>query len=147
MSKIPLPERGQPLDLSYIYEVAKAVNSLAEDVSPSTYKYVSVDSPMSGKHNAKATEVRIIGGYKQVINGGTVSSGNEKPFSYDFGIDFKYEPIVIATPINITGTAAGKDVIVILNPPTTSKVDGVVKFNTNGEATVAVNLMILGIPS
>ena len=60
MSKIPLPERGQPLDLSYIYEVAKAVNSLAEDVSPSTYKYVSVDSPMSGMQKLQMLELLVV---------------------------------------------------------------------------------------
>lgn len=147
MAKIPLPERGQPIDLSYVYEIAKAVNSLSEDISPSTYNYVSVDTKTSGKQNAKVSEVRVIGGYKQVVNGGTVSSGNEKSFSYEFGLDFKYEPIVVATPVNISGTPAGKDVIVILNPPTTSKVDGIVKFNTNGDAAVAVNLMIIGIPN
>jgi hypothetical protein len=146
MAKIPLPERGQPIDLSYVYEIARAVNSLSDDFSPSTQSYVSIDTRTSGRQNARSSEIRIIGGYKQIVNGATVSSGNEKPFTYDFGVDFSYPPIVVATPVNVTGTEAGKGASVVLDPPTTSKVDGFVKFDTGGEATVSVNLLIIGIP-
>ena len=44
MAKIPLPERGQPLDVSYVYQLANAINELSTQVSPATYKYVTVDT-------------------------------------------------------------------------------------------------------
>jgi hypothetical protein len=145
MAKIPLPERGQPLDLSYMYEIAKTVNSLAEDISPSNHSYVSIDTLKSGRQIARASEVRIIGGYKEVF-GGTVLAGNEKSFTYEFGLDFKFSPIVIATPVNINATAAGKNVSVILDMPTTTNVSGTIKFGSNGDAAVGMNLLIIGIP-
>jgi hypothetical protein len=62
MAKIPLPERGQPLDLSYMYQVATAINDISSEISPSIYKYVSIDTPTAGPQNIRASESRIIAG-------------------------------------------------------------------------------------
>lgn len=147
MARIPLPERGQPLDVSYIYQLANALNELATQVSPATYKYVTVDTPNVGKQSIKASEARIIGGYIEVANNSTKTAGDEVTFSYDFPSDFKYAPIATATPLNIGNTPAGKDVSVILKTVSTSKVEGVVKFNSSGDLSVAVNLIVIGIPN
>lgn len=147
MARIPLPERGQPLDVSYIYQLANALNELATQVSPATYKYVTVDTPNVGKQSIKASEARIIGGYIEVANNSTKTAGDEVTFSYDFPSDFKYAPIATATPLNIGNTSAGKDVSVILKTVSTSKVEGVVKFNSSGDLSVAVNLIVIGIPN
>jgi hypothetical protein len=48
MAKLPLPERGQPLDVSYIYQLATAINDLASQISPAVYKYVTIDTPGIG---------------------------------------------------------------------------------------------------
>lgn len=148
MAKVPLPERGQPLDVAYIYTLANALNDLSVQVSPSTYKYVTVDTPGSGagKQSVKTSESRIIGGYIEVANNSTVSAGNEKSFSYDFPAEFKFAPIATATPVNIGNTAAGRNVSVILKTVTTSKVEGTVRFNSSGDVSVAVNLIVVGIP-
>lgn len=147
MARIPLPERGQPLDVSYIYQLANALNELATQVSPATNKYITVDTPNVGKQSIKASEARIIGGYIEVANNSTKTAGDEVTFSYDFPSDFKYAPIATATPLNIGNTPAGKDVSVILKTVSTSKVEGVVKFNSSGDLTVAVNLIVIGIPN
>lgn len=147
MAKIPLPERGQPLDVSYIYQLANAVNDLSSQVSPALYKYVTVDSPGVGKQSVKASEARILGGYVEIVNSASKTKGDTVPFSYDFATDFKYAPIATATPLNIGNTSAGKNVSVVLKSVTTSKVEGVVVFNETGDLTVAVNLIIIGIPN
>lgn len=146
MAIVPVPERGQPLDVAYVAQLANAINNLSSQVSPATYKYVSVDTPQ-GRQNVKASEAKIIGGYLEVVKNSTVTAGNEKDFSYDYD-DFKYRPVVTVTPQNIGTTGdAGKDVTVVLKEVTTSKVTGVVKFNTSGDVSVAVNLLIVGIPN
>jgi hypothetical protein len=147
MAKIPLPERGQPLDVSYIYQLANAINELSTQVSPATYKYVTVDTTGVGKQSVKASEARIIGGYVEVVSSATKNPANEVAFSYDFAADFKYAPIVTATPINTGGSDAGKNVSVVLKSITTSKVEGIVKFNSTGDLSVAVNLIVIGIPN
>lgn len=147
MAKIPLPELGQPLDVSYIYQIANAINELSLQVSPAIYKYVTVDVPNGVSQNAKASETRVIAGYIDVVKSSNQSVGSQQAFSYNFAADFKFAPIVTATPINIGGTEAGKNVSVVIKTITTSKVDGVVNFNSGGDVSVGVNLIIVGIPN
>lgn len=147
MALIPLPERGQPLDVNYIYQVVDAVNQLSNQISPSNSKYVTIDTPASGTQSVKASEARVIGGYVSVYNNASVTAGDSKDFSYTFPSDFKFAPIVTATPINVGNTLAGKNMSVIIKTVTTSKVEGVVRFNQSGDLTVAVNLIVVGIPN
>jgi hypothetical protein len=145
MAKVPLPDRGQPLDLSYIYQLADAINNLSNQLSPVNAKYTTIDTDTSGQQVVRTSDARIIGGYKDVEK--KDASSTEEPFSYPFS-DFAYPPIVTATPY-VTGAAktiAGKDTSVIITEITTGRVDGVVRFNTPGEASVRVNLTIIGIP-
>lgn len=147
MAKVPLPERGQPLDVTYIYQLAETINDLSTQVSSATYNYTTIDTVGAGKQNVKTSEARVIGGYIEVANNSTVSAGNEKTFSYDFPSDFKYAPIATATAVNIGNTPAGQNVTVILKSVTTSRVEGVVRFGASGDLSLAVNLVIIGIPN
>jgi hypothetical protein len=147
MAKVPLPERGQPLDVPYIYKLVDTVNQLSTEVSSATYNYTTVDTVSAGKQSVKTSEVRMIGGYVEVANNSTVTAASEKSFSYDFPSDFKYQPIATATPVNIGNTPAGQNVSVILKTVTTSRVEGIVRFGASGDLSLAVNLIILGIPN
>lgn len=147
MAKVPLPERGQPLDVTYLYQLADAVNDVATQVSSATYNYTTIDTVSAGKQNIKTSESRIVGGYVEVANNSTVTASSEKTFSYDFPSDFKYAPIVSATPVNIGNTPAGQNVNVVLKTVTTSKIEGVVRFGASGDLSLAVHLLIIGIPN
>lgn len=147
MAKVPLPERGQPLDVTYIYQLAETINNLSTQVSAATYNYTTIDTVSAGKQSIKTSETRVIGGYVEVANNSTVSAGNEKTFSYDFPSDFKYPPVVTATPINIGNTPAGQNVTVILKSVTVSRIEGVVRFGASGDLSLAVNLIGIGIPN
>jgi hypothetical protein len=147
MSKIPLPERGQPLDLSYIYQVANAVNELASQLSPTTGRYTSIDTASAGQQSVRTSDARIVGGYVTVTNSSTTSPDGEGTFSYNFS-DFNYAPVVTATPILVdqNSTESGKDISVVLTKVTNNRVEGVVRFNTIGVASVGINLLMVGIP-
>jgi hypothetical protein len=147
MAILPVPERGQPLDVTYIYQIVKAINDLSVQVSPSNSKYVTVDTPNAGKQSVKASEARVIGGYVQVTTSTTQTAGASQSFSYDFPSEFKFAPVVTATPVNVGNTDAGKDVTVTLKSVSTSKVEGAIKFNAGGDTSVGINLVIIGIPN
>lgn len=150
MANIPVPERGQPLDLTYIYQLANAVNQLSLQAAYSANKFVSIETPAAnvGRQDVKITDSRIIGGYQQLAPNSNVTAGSLVDFSYNFpGADFKYPPIVTATPVNISGTEAGSDVTVIIKLITTSRIEGVVKFNTAGTASVGINIIAVGVPN
>lgn len=147
MAKIPpLPNQGQPLDVSYIYDLAKAITDLSQVVTETNNKYVTVDTIASGKQHTKTSNARLVGGYVEVVTNATVTSGSEASFSYPF-TDFKYPPIVTATPINLNNTESGREVSVVLKSITNARVDGVVKFNKSGTLSIGVNLIAIGIPN
>jgi hypothetical protein len=147
MAKIPPPKRGQPLDLSYIAEITNAINELSNQVTTSSSKYFSVDTPNSGTQKSRISDSRVVGGYIEVASGSEVIAGSEKSFIYNFPENFKYSPIVTATPINVGGTQAGKNVNVILRSVNNNRIEGYVRFNEGGSLTVGINLIAVGIPS
>jgi hypothetical protein len=148
MSQIPLPERGQPIDVAYLYQIANGINQLSNQVSSATYNYATIDTVSGGgPQSIKTSEMRVVGGSITVANASTVSAATTKSFSYQFAGDFKYTPIVTATPINTGKTAAGENVTVVITDVTRSSVDGIVRFNSSGDLSVIVNLIIIGIPN
>ena len=145
MAKIQLPQSGQPLDVAYIYEMANTLNDLQSLVTPNQSKYINIDTESLGTQTAMGKNSRFIGGYKEIKNG-TATAGEEVAFSYSFSsAEFKFPPIVTATVVNKGDTLAGRNTSVILKPASTSKVDGIVRFNTTGNVIAGVNLIIIGI--
>ena len=55
MAKVPLPERGQPLDVTYIYQLVEAVNDLSTSISDATYNYTDVDVVGAEKRSIKTS--------------------------------------------------------------------------------------------
>lgn len=149
MAKIPLPSRGQPIDLSYLYQIVDAVNRLSDTVVSSSGGYLTVDTPTGSQQNVKASEARTIGGYVE-LNNVSLSTDNEVSFEYKYPSDFKYAPIVTATPVAISNTSGARSATVVIKNVTTSSISGVVRFDTGafsqGTASIGINLIVVGIP-
>jgi len=136
MAKVPLPERGQPLDVTYIYQLAEAVNDLSTSISDATYNYTDVDVVGAEKKSLKTSDTKFVGKYKSIANNETVTFSN-----------FKFPPIATASIVNISGTTAGSNTSVVITSITTSEVQFIVKFGTSGTASVAVNVIAIGVPN
>jgi hypothetical protein len=147
MAKIPLPERGQPIDVSYIYQITNAVNQLSDQISTTGYNYTSIDTPSANKQNIKTSEARIIGGVVQ-IPAGQALAGSTKTFTYSYNGNFKYTPVATATIVNTGGVGtAGDAATVVLTSVDANGLTGLVRFDTSGNASTTVNLIIIGIPN
>jgi hypothetical protein len=146
MAKIPLPERGQPIDVSYIYQITNAVNQLSDKVTSTGFNYTTIDTPSSGKVNRKTSEARFIGGTINV-EGTSVVAESTKSFTYPYSGNFKYAPVATATIVNKGLTPAGDDATVVLTSVDANSLSGLVKFRKAGNVSVAVNLIIVGIPN
>lgn len=147
MAKIPLPDRGQPLDVTYLYQIASAINDISDEVSPATYNYTTISTRDAGPQVIQTKSARIIAGYVDIVNNESVTAGSTKPFSFSYSSDFKYPPIAIATVVNGGTSDIGDDITVVIRSTTTSRVDGVIKFNSSGQVTTTVNIMLIGIPT
>jgi hypothetical protein len=147
MAKIPTPDRGQPLDVSYIYQMANAINDLSSQVSSPTYRYTSIDTT-SGPQNTLITNTKLVAGVIDVYSTLTdVSPGLTVDRSYSFNTgEFKYPPIVTATPVLTSKSENGSDLSVTIKQITTSRVDISVTFFGTGKAALRVNLIAIGLP-
>jgi len=147
MAKVPLPDRGQPLDVTYLYRIADAVNDLTDTISTATYNYTSIEVRGLRRQDIKNSNAKIYATYADIISSETVSANTTKNFTVNFASEFMYPPIVTATPINSGGTI-GNDVLVVINSVTTSTVTGTVRFNSSGQVTnISVNIIAIGIPA
>lgn len=147
MAKIPVPDRGQPLDVTYIYQIANAINEVSNEISSATYNYTTISTRDAGNQTIQTRAAKVIGAYVDIATNETVTAGITKPFYYTYPSDFKYPPIVTATVVNRGTSDIGDDVTVVIRSVTTSRIDGVVKFNSAGQVTTSVNLLVIGIPA
>jgi hypothetical protein len=147
MAKVPLPDRGQPLDVTYMYQLATAINDVSDSISTATGKYATIDTRTIGRQTFKIQDIRIFAGYIEAANKTTVSPTTTIEKSVDFGVAFAYPPIVIATIINNNTKAAGDDATVVVSSTTTSSASFRVRFATTGEASVGINYIAIGVPA
>lgn len=147
MAKVPLPDRGQPLDVTYVYQLANAINDVADTVSTATSKYATIDTRSVGKQTFKIPDIRIYAGYVDVTNAETVSTSTTVEKTVNFGVSFAYPPIIVASVVNNNTQAAGNDANVVVSSTSTTAASFRVKFSTSGEATVGVNFLAIGVPA
>lgn len=147
MSKIPTPDRGQPLDVSYIYQIVDAVNDISSQVSSATYKYASIGTS-SGPENVLITDTKVVAGTVDIYSTLTdVTPGLtvDKSFNFSAG-EFKYPPIVTATPVLTSQSQSGSNLSVTVKQVTTSRVELSVTFFGTGKAALKLNVIAIGIP-
>lgn len=147
MAKIPLPDRGQPLDVTYIYQIAAAINEVSNEISSATYNYTTISTRENETQSIQTRAARIVGGFIDIGTNDLVSAGDTKPWSFSYSADFQYPPIVTATVVNRGTSDVGDDVTVVIRSVTTSRIEGIVRFNTGGQATTTVNILAVGIPT
>jgi hypothetical protein len=148
MARIPTPDRGQPLDVTYIYQIVEAINDLSSQMSSAKYKYASIDTS-DGNQSTLLTDTKLVAGEASVYQVITAVTPDTPPktFSYSFKGEFKYPPIVSATPVLLEGTSAGLDVAVVIQSITNGVVNGFVKFNSGGSVALKVHIIAIGIPN
>jgi hypothetical protein len=147
MAKIPTPDRGQPLDVTYIYQIVEAINDLSSQISSAKYKYASIDTS-EGRQNTLLTDTKVVAGWVNVYSAVTqVAADKEETFSFSFKGEYKYPPIVTATPVVIDGTSSGQEVTILITSVTTSAVNGIVKFGSSGNLALRVNIIAIGLPN
>jgi hypothetical protein len=150
MPRIPLPERGQPIDVSYLYQITSEINRLSDRVNAGSFNQFTLDVPGIAKQNVPTAESRVLAAVVSV-NASDVKAGETKEFSYSYNGNFKYVPVATATVVNnvASGTTgnAGNNVIVTLTDVNTNSLTGLIRFNVATNVNVSVNLIIVGIPN
>lgn len=142
MGRLIVPQRGQPLDVSYIYDIVSAVNEISDRLSSvgnGTFKIISESGdPVGGSINTMTVFAKtyVLGTSK------TVTAGQQESFPITF--NFLTTPIVVATPFDSEKTAAGQDVSVVITAVTNTNASLLVRYNTAGVANTKINVLAIG---
>ena len=136
---LALPERGQPIDVTYLYRMAQAINDLTAKVVVSTYNNTTVGQQSVQTSNAMihCTETNLAQ---------TVSKDTSIEWHVDLTTQFLLNPSVTCSVFNRGKTAPGNDTIVTITNITPNRVDGVIQFLTAGSVNVDVIVQAIGIP-
>jgi hypothetical protein len=146
MGKLIVPQRGQPLDVSYMYDIVQALNELQDQVGSSIQDVVVVVDETGKSKSTKMNRSAAFGVTAPVIIATNVELNKTYAVAVPFEVKFNSKPIVVATPNNIGGTEAGKSAIVVITKITNNNAEFLVSFTTAGLATVSLNVLAMGIP-
>lgn len=142
MARVPSPQPGQPLDLSYIATLADAVNQLSD--AGSVYAQ-SNNFILKGRLNDTPASYKLYGAQvfaQEIIFASGTSDTLEQTVSFS-PYNFANPPIVSATlvdPSNASATVSLKNV-------TSGSVTVIVKFPTSQNNKTAVSILAIGMPS
>ena len=145
MARIPLPNRGQPLDTNYIYQIAETLNELSEEGSALAQGKNFFFLKDSVERSSKIYGAQIYTAVKE-LSSGNATVGQIEKTTFDFRPGFAYAPVVQATVENIGGTDTISDVAVTIQNVTTTSAEVLVKFVTSGASKASVHLTAIGLP-
>jgi hypothetical protein len=141
MGLISLPERGQPLDVNYIYEMANQIYELQKATT-------NTSTNISRINGVGTTNNRVIFYANSVsMTYPNVISGESRDFEASLQ-GFTTPPLVTATVLNPAGATssnAGDNVSVVLTLVSNDTVKGKIRFGTPGPVSLIINVMAIGI--
>ena len=102
MAQIELPDRGQPLDISYLFRIAQEINRVTELVgsSLSKIKYRDTSTP-----SQILTSNLVFYAETQKIIDANLSVQPNAPASFDYSGIFKTTPVVTCSVTSATGVS------------------------------------------
>lgn len=145
MAILPLPQRGQPIDYDYMYQMTEAINKVASQLSSSTAGNI-IDTAAGTPRKQVPVGQTIVVAKKHNVNATTSSAANvDREFEILFDMMFDYPPVVTITPKrNATSNDSQVDVLVITSI-TTSGVKGVINTISTGVLNVELQMIAVGI--
>lgn len=146
MANLPVPQRGQPIDFQFIYQIVDTINNLSDSIN-ATSKNINIYTDTGTKH-VDLNHLAIDSTYLKVT---ATSESVDKPVSasYKFQTSFGNAPIVTITPVtNNQKLSVDDDAIVVITNVTTSEVAFKVTFpkaTAKNKGSVSVYINAIGI--
>jgi hypothetical protein len=139
MAQIELPDRGQPLDISYLFRIAQEINRVSELVgttfSKIKYRDTSTPSQLLTSNLAFYAET-------QKIIDANLSVQPNAPASFDFSGIFKTTPVVVCSVASVTGVS---NLYAVLNGVTQNSCQvNVFSSATSGAFSADVSIIAIG---
>ena len=149
MGRIPTPANGAALDVSYISTIATAINELNDELGNVGRQSRIIDSASrtAPKLKIPTTQLSIVTGRKLVTSDSKAATNDVINTTFYFNQNFKYVPVVTATPeINTAGIKKNTlGVSVVITAVRENSVDLSVIFNSdNVKTSIYINVIAVG---
>lgn len=102
MAQIETPDRGQPLDISYLYRIVQQINNVSELIGKgvSKIKYRDTATPSQPKTGDLAFYAETL----KIVDA-NLSVQPNAPATFDYSGIFKTTPVVVCSVTGVTGVS------------------------------------------
>jgi hypothetical protein len=139
MAQIELPDRGQPLDISYLYRIVNEINNVSSlignTLSKIKYRDASVPSQVLTSNLVFYSET-------QKIIDANLSVQPNAPSTFDYAGIFKTTPVVVCSVTSVTGVSNLYPVLNSVNQNSCQV--NVFSSATSGAFSADVSIMAIG---
>ena len=139
--KIQYPERGQPLDIDYLYQMAKSINNLNDKMAGS--KTLSSIFDGTSQVSLSTNMIRFYS-VQKVLSISTVAAGRIEDLTINFDTMFTKPPVVTCTIQNNNASSVGNNAIATISTITTGSVQFKILFNKAGAVDITLNVIAIG---
>jgi len=139
--KIQYPERGQPLDVDYLYQMAKSINSLHDKLGSS--RTLSSIFSNNVQQSLGTSMIRLYSTQK-VLPSGDMTAGKTEDITVTFDTAFSYPPVVTCTIQNNNTSSKAFNAIATIKNVGTTYVTITVRFNEAGKPDGVINVIAIG---
>jgi hypothetical protein len=139
MAQIELPDRGQPLDISYLYRIVNEINNVSSLIGNTLSKLKYRDKSTSSQ---VLTSNLVFYAETQKIIDANLSVQPNAPATFDYSGIFKTTPIVLSSVTSISGVS---NLYTVLNSVTQNSCQvNVYSTATSGKIEADVSIIAIG---
>jgi hypothetical protein len=140
MGILSTPNRGQPLDVDYIAQIATQVNQLTTLVGDRSSSFSSVNDV-----SVKTSDMKFFAKTVNVFASTNKTDGDAVDYTVSYP-PFNGNPIVTATIVSGASSTIGDDATVVMKNISSSNCTFRITFNTGGNLDIFVNIIAIGFP-
>ena len=140
MGILATPNRGQPLDVDYISQIAGQVNQLTTLGGDRSSSFSTINDV-----TVKTADIKMFAKTVNVFASTNKTDGDVVDYTISYP-PFNGNPVVTATIVSGASSSIGDDSIVVLKNISTSSCTFRVTFNTGGNLDIFVNILAIGFP-
>lgn len=133
--RIPLPQKGQPLDITYINTLVSAINSLSDSVAADKIQSFGYD----GKLQTTAAHLGLDSGYMHISK-----SGEPTKVTDNFVVPFIEPPLIVAT-VSAGGGGLGYTVRLSIAARTASSVTFDLSWTDETQQLIDIHWIAIGL--
>jgi hypothetical protein len=141
MGILSIPSRGQPLDVTYISQIASQVNKLTSIVGDKISSFSSIND-----FSQKTSDLKIYAKTVNVFASTNKTDGDVVDYTVNYPT-FNGIPVVTATIVAGSASNIGDNATIVLKSVTTSSATFRVTFYSGGNLDISVNIVAIGFPT